>query len=339
MPRRALLSLLVLAGCGTLAEPGAGDLELPNGRGGPFGPVVPADMNNQLCAVVEVGARLDDPAPLRTAQGVALYFSYVRGEVRGIGRVLMPNGRLPEGVPAVVYRPSASWEGDTVEAPSLAQGPDGALWMAYASPGGLGIARGTDGLAWTAPAAPSLVQDPTAGEDTSLRAPSLTRNPAGGWVLLYESAAAIWMARAGDDLRFTRVDGDPSTPRRDPVLAPATTGDGGVPGYRSGAVGDPFLTVETTSAGRALWRLYFTARTTPLPIDGGLRADVTVGVAGSFDGARFEAAAIPALASRIDLTASAPGVIADGPNRTILYAGGSCSGATQRRGLRVALSP
>ncbi len=341
MPRPVLLPLvLALTACGTLAEPGSGDLDLPIGRGGPFGPVAPADMNNQLCAVVEVGARLDDPAPLRVTDGVALYFTYVRGEVRAIARVLLPDGRLPQGVPAVVYAPSASWEGDRVESPSLARSPDGALWMAYASPGGLGVARSADGLAWSPPGAPSLQQDPAAGEETPLRAPSLTRDPAGGWVLLYESAAAIWMARAGDDLRFVRTDGDPSTPRRDPVLAPTGGGpDAGTAGYRSGAVGDPALTVETTASGRTLWRLYFTARTVPLPVDGGSRAEVTIGVAGSFDGRAFEAASIPALATRVDPTASAPGVVADGPTRTILYAGGNCSGATQRRGIRVALSP
>jgi hypothetical protein len=332
-------ALLLLGACGTLAEPGAGDRELPTGRGGPFRLVEPAEMNNQLCALVEVGARLDDPSPVRVANGVALYFTYVRGDTRAISRSLLPDGRLPAGLPAQVYAPSVPWEGDRVEAPSVAQGPNNGLWMAYAAAGGLGVSTSSDGVAWAPPAAPALVQDVAAGEDTPLRAPSLTRDPSGGWVLLYESAASIWMARAGDDLRFVRVDADPSTPRRDPVLAPAGERDGGTGGYRSGAVGDPYLTVEQTAAGRPLWRLYFTARTTLYAVDGGLRADVSVGVAGSFDGLRFDAAALPALATRVDPTASAPAMLADGPVRTLLYAGGNCSGASQRRGIRVALAP
>ena len=80
-PLRSLVPVLLLLGaCGTLAEPGVGDRELPTGRGGPFRLVEPAEMNNQLCALVEVGARLDDPSPVRVANGVALYFTYVRGD-------------------------------------------------------------------------------------------------------------------------------------------------------------------------------------------------------------------------------------------------------------------
>ena len=141
---------------------------------------------------------------------------------------------------------------------------------------------------------------------------------------------------------FARVDGDPRTPRRDPVMAATGAGvplDGGAPGFESGSVDDPELTVETTAIGRSLWRLYYTARSVPVAMDAGLAPTVAIAMAASFDGVAFTRFGAPVFATRADPTLAAPTVLADDARRTLLYVGGRCTLSRGRRGVRAGIAP
>ncbi len=331
---------VAIVGCGTLTAPGEGNRDLPVGRGGPYRLLGPSDLDGRACVVEEVGSSLDDPSAVPSGRDVTLFFTRERDGRRSIYRAFV-SAELRAAVPiAEALGPSQRWHGASLASPSVRALPNRGLIMAYVAEGGIGIAESSDGSRWSDANAPALAQDPTAGEATALRGPNLVVDSDGSRWVFYESGAAIWAARSErGGAPFARVDSDPRTTRRDPALAPQGGGaiGGGVPSYLAGSVGDPELLVETTSSGRSLWRLFFTARGTPIAIDGGSRSEVVVGVAGSFDGRFFTPSVIPSLSSRVDATLSSPAVVTDGPLRAKLFVGGNCAFGVSRRGIRVAV--
>jgi hypothetical protein len=76
---------------------------------------------------------------------------------------------------------------------------------------------------------------------------------------------------------WARVDGDPRTPARDPVLAPqaGAAPDAGA-GFEMLRVGDPALSIEQTTTGRAFFRMYYTGQ--------GADPHSAIGAAASYDG-------------------------------------------------------
>lgn len=342
MRRPALSSALcaLVFGCSTLTASPEGDRALPAGRGGPYRPLTAAEMGGQLCVVLENNVRYDDPSALADGDAVIVYATREADGRSSIVRTRVVLGARPDAAPSEVFAATLPWQSGRVAAPSVVQ-HDGKFFMAYATPGGLGIAESRDGLSFTEAGVARLEADPAAGESTPLGSPALVHDPAGGWVLAYTSGASIWAARADDAMsRFERLDAAAETPRRDPLVAPDDDGlDAGAPDFRAGSVSDPAFTVEETSAGRTLWRLFFTARGRPTLVDGGLRSEVVVGVAGSFDGRRYTVSTSPAFSSRVDVSASAPSVILRNQRESIMFLGGNCGGFSQRRGLRVAVAP
>lgn len=340
--KRALLAAMVCASCGTVASPGEGDRDLPVGRGGPFRLLGPADLDGRACVVSDRARRFDDPSAVRREDGsVSLYFTDDDGAARSIStaRLASPIALAEDVSPAL--RATLPWQAGSVEAPEVVRVAAGEWWMLYASAGGLGLARGADGASFAADPNPLLTAEPAAGESTALRSPSIVESAPGRFLIAYESAGAVWGAELISATgAVSRLDADPRQDGRQPLLAPGDDAvDAGVVGFASGSVGDPSLTLETTAIGRSLWRLYATTRSAPVRTDAGVEPLITLGVAGSFDGVSFSRDANPALRARGDGTVSAPDVIADGPRRSFLYAGGRCDTAGRVRGVVVAVAP
>lgn len=344
---RTIASLVAMAslGCGTLASPGAGDHELPANRTGPFRELTLAEMGGRTCAAVDFSGLIDEPSALRRSDGrVALYVSREHDSQRVIARVVMRAPGQQDGDPVDVLSASLPWQGGAVSSPDVASRSDGSLVMAYATASGaLGLARSADGTSWSALPSPALEAVADAGETTALRAPTVLERGDGVIVLVYASAGALWMARAPRiDAPFERVDADPRTPRRDPVLGAvghAVNPDGGAPEFESGSLDDPDLTVESTALGRSLWRLYYTARSAPFAMDGGVAPGLTISMAASFDGVNFTRFGAPVFSTRADPSIAAPSMVADDSRRSLLYTGGRCNLSRGRRGVRAAIAP
>jgi hypothetical protein len=342
---RTIFALVCLAGCGTLGSPSAGDRELPANRTGPFRELTAAEMGGRNCAAVDFGGLIDEPSALRLADGrTALYVTRVHDEMRTVARLTLRAPGQQADDPADVLTATLPWQGGAVMAPDVSALPGGGFVMAYGTAAGaLGLARSTDGVAWQPLEAPALEAVAAEGEVSALRAPSIVALADGSLVLAYASAGSIWLARAprlGD--AFARVDGDARSARRDPILGASGAGvplDGGAPDFESGSVDDPELTVDTTAIGRAIWRLYYTARSAPVAMDAGLAPSVAIAMAASFDGLTFTRFGAPVFATRADPTIVAPAVLADDARRTLLYTGGRCTLSRGRRGVRAAIAP
>jgi hypothetical protein len=334
----------VLAGCGTLASPGGGEADLPNNRTGPFRELTSAETGSQRCSAYDSAGSFDEPSAIRLPDGrVAVYGTRTRMGRRTIARTVLTGLATQTEEPADVLTATLPWQGMAVSSPEVTA-VNGGYVMAYATgSGALGVARSTDGVTWQPLPSPALEMDAAMGEETALRAPTIVALANGGLVLAYASGSAIWLARtSAADGRFVRVDGDPSTPRRDPVLGAtgrsSPLGDAGV-GFESGAVDDPSLTVETTATGRTIWRMYYTARSVPQAMDGGVAPSVAVTLAASFDGLSFTRFGAPVVTSRTDPTLAAPSALAVDARRTLLFLSGRCDTAGRVRGVRAAIAP
>lgn len=335
------LGLLLTLGCGTTAAPGAGDSNLPAGRNGPYRLLDGEELSEGLCLVREESATLEDPAALPLdAHRVALYFTRREGARRTIRRVVVVDGQRLEGAPEEVLAPSLPWHQDGVGAPDVATTRDGFV-MVFDTPTGLGRATSIDGRVWRPSQLPLLTADAQSGELTPLRSPTILLRPDGAVIVAYESAGAIWAASSSAlGAPLGRIDADERTPRRESLLAPGDDArDAGTVGYASGAVGDPSLRAEESLAGRTLYRLFFSARSAPLGLDGGAVFNRSVGIAGSFDGVHFPRAESAALTNRADPTVRAPTTWSDGPLRTWLFVAGRCDSAGRNEGIRVAVAP
>lgn len=338
---RLTLCLSLALGCGTTAAPGGGDTDLPAGRSGPFRLLDGQEVSEGTCLLREQGVTLDDPAALTLdAHRVALYLTRREGARRVVLRAVVVDGQRVEAAPVQVLAPSLAWHGEGVGAPDVAATRDGFV-MAFDADGGLGLATSADGVAWRPADAPFLTALHDAGETTPLRAPTVAVKPDGSLLVAYESAGAIWMATAASIAGpWRRVDPDEATPRREPLLAPGNDArDAGTVGYASGAVGDPSLRSEATSVGRTLYRLYFSARSAPVAMDGGSAFTRAIGHAGSFDGVHFPRAEVAVLTNRVDPNVRAPSAWFDGPLRTWMFVTGRCDTAGRVEGVRVGVAP
>lgn len=332
MNRHAFLALtLTLMSCGTLDAPGHGDTDLPNNRTGPFRALGNSELDGGTCVLGSFVESFEDPDVVTGNNGeISLYATRVRGDARAIVRVGLDPSLRVRAAPEVVLEDPAG-----ASAPSVVRTADGWV-MAFARNGRVDVAYGTDGRAWTVRPLPLLTQDRVAREDSPLAAPSLARDPDGRWSMVYTSGDAVWLARgdAADGL-YTRIDGDPGTPTREPILGGAEgVTDGGVVVQRRYA--DPVITAERTSTGRAIWRVY-ARETSRRVVDGGAVEETAIAMAASYDGVRFTRASSLALSGRADPAPAGPTVLFDGAVRTWMFFSGACGAST--RGVRAAVAP
>ncbi len=290
--RRTLWALAFLCGCGALGSVATPEGNLPSSGTAPFTPLepMPGDRIDAPVVLSALGTDFDDPAPLMQKGAVELWLTSVRAQAVTIVHTQMQ--KLADGFssPERALEADQDWEQGQVRSPTVLAGSPWFLF--YAAGDAIGLATSADGKTWQKAEAPVLTAN-HAGEGDSLHFPSAVRD--GDRVRLYYSAAgAVWAAEAAfTDLEtrsvptFSRLDGNPSTAVRDPMLA-------GAP-YAI-EIGRPFARLEKTPTGRNRTDLYFGATLTRATASSD--ATTNCGVAASFSGYNFAVSASPILAAR-----------------------------------------
>lgn len=296
---RALTALaLFLAGCGVPGDSGGGASHLPVSGSGPFAPLQPDPSLGNInppFVLIESTADLDDAWVVGYGDQLALWVTARRSNVTQIEHadsLSLEQGFLP--LTQAIF-PDQAWEAGAVAGASLVPGDPvvaHATWiMFYEGGGAIGWATApaiTLGHKWTKAPGPALVAN-GAEEGSTLASPAVVR--IGDRVRVYYLASgAIWAADAPyDDVvaaraaTWTRLDGDPSTPARDPMLS--------VPSWAL-ALGRFTARAAATPTGRLRHDLYFTATTAPTPMQPTVS---TCGFASSFSGDQFVSAPTPIL--------------------------------------------
>jgi hypothetical protein len=286
--KHALLSMVLLSSCATLASEGHGDVDLPNLLSGPFRVL----KNDQTCTGTTcVGV---DELPHGTSTGIPSYPGTPPSKspsvlVRGTLHVILYAARGPD-----ITKPDRIVRMESADARSFTDVSDvlnaemgqtitdpwaievgSEVWLYYGVPGGIGRARSTDGLAGRAFEKESnLVIGGAVGswETEPPRAPSVAKLDDGSFHLFYASGTSIGEATSTDGATFVRVDGpviSPSPPKPESQLGP-----GERPPFDDLAVDDPCVDRSLTPLGRVLWRVLYTGRDR--------RGGSSVGYAGRF---------------------------------------------------------
>jgi hypothetical protein len=285
---RALLLFLcaglAASGCGTLGGEGGGERHRPVSGAGPFGPLQP-DPSYAIDAPVvllDPTADLDDPMVLADGELLGLWVTARR---KGTTTIEHADALALEegfGPLQLTLQADQAWEGGAVAQPAV-------IWSApwllfYAAGGGIGVASAVDGHRFTKTPGTTLVPR-GAEEGGALSSPAAVR--LGDRVRVYYVAAGKVFAAetdfgplaAGQPADWTRLDGDPTTPARDPMLSPPVW---------AGRIERVTARAAATPAGRLRHDLYITARVLP---DG----PVGCGYAASYTGDRFLSADAPIL--------------------------------------------
>jgi hypothetical protein len=290
--------MMMVAACGATGGSSGGASHLPVSGSGPFTPLEPdpsLDAINPPFVLTDNNADLDDPWVVDYGDQIAAWVTARRANVTDIEHAdsfALEQGFMPLGQAIL---PDQAWEAGAVSGASLVAGdpvvPHGVWVMFYAGGGAIGWATApaiTLGHNWTKAPGPALLAD-GAEEGTELSSPAVVRLQDRVRVY-YLAAGAIWAAEApwvdvvgGRATTWTRLDGDPATPARDPMLR--------APDWAL-SIGRFTARADRTPAGRVRHDLYFTAVTAPTSAQ---PSTSTCGFASSFSGDRFELSATPIL--------------------------------------------
>ncbi|MSP62401.1 MAG: hypothetical protein EXR72_19130 [Myxococcales bacterium] len=315
--QRALLLLAIGGGCGTTGDVDRDPRFVPTSGAGPFRRLSDESLENPPPFVLTDGvADLDEPSLVADGLRLALWVTARRGGTARIEHADSDDLKASFTVPETALVADQAWELGSVSGPSVIAGSPWLLF--YAAGGAIGFATADDGHGWRKGPGPTLVAD-RADEGLVLGAPGAIR--LGGKVRVYYPAnGALWAAEApyadlasGRAPVWTRLDGNPTTPEREPMVASAT--------YAT-AIGRACAFTGTTPAGRARHDLYFSATADPNP---------TIGFAASYSGDRFTVAAGPIL---IAPAVRAPAMVPYGAGALLLFVQRG-----QRDGIAAATSP
>jgi hypothetical protein len=265
--RHAVLLVLLSAACATTGADGEGDRDLPTSGVGPFRKLSNAEVRGIAPFVLD--DRLSfyrDPYALVEEDGsITLYAVARRGTDDVIVKTRATDGRTFYGTsghagkqPTTVLAPNPFFEGSSLRGPCvLRRGDD--LFLFYGSAGGIHAAISRDGGPFTRFAnEPLLARDASvaAWETDQVRSPGAYLLPNGRVRLFYTSGSAIGEAESDDGVRnFKRLSREPvlRAQPRPSVLLPNEK-----PPFDERAVGDPFVLVRTTPAGRKHVRVLYT---------------------------------------------------------------------------------
>jgi hypothetical protein len=300
----AAVALAALAGCGTEGGEDAPQYQPVSGAG-PFARLPEGASPEPLRApfvLAGVQADLDDPDVVADGAALSVWVTVHHMGATFIGRADAPS--IPEGFATLrpALMPGAAWEQGAVASPSIVA--DSPWLLFYAAAGAIGVATSADGESWSRGPGPALSAD-GGDEGTALGPPAAVR--LGDVVRLYYPArGALWAAEApwadlaaGRAATWTRLDGDPSTPGRDPMVASAP--------YAVG-LGRACARARPTATGRLRHDLYLTAETSA--------ADSTIGFAASYTGDLFQVTPQPILAPP---TARSPAMTLYGDGALLLF--------------------
>jgi hypothetical protein len=274
-----ILVAALLCGCGTLAPPGVGDVDLPASGMGVFTLLTadPADPISAPFVLTDV-VDIEEPSTLVHGTTVALWASIKRNGVQQIEHAdlydRLQEGFLPLGFP---LSPSETWENGAIHSPSMLDGPP--YVMFYAANDAIGWAVANDAAAHNfikAPG-PAFAADTEGGPVSS---PAAVR--VGDKIRVYYLAAgAIWAAEgsradveAGLPTTWTKLPGPLIRQTDVPFLsvlehlqarAPFTpAGRQRFDLYMSGPIIDPKLKIHTVAGASSFDGLDFTVVKTPL---------------------------------------------------------------------------
>ena len=272
-----------------------------------------------------------EPFVVRDGDAWHLYYESARREI-GLAVGMGPTG--PFAPREVAFVASAPWHEGGVGAPSVVvDGQRTVLFHGTAS-GRIGRAVSTDGgRSFRAdPVDPVLVPAlPWEGERVD--SPSVVVRD-GVWWMAYEGVEGIGLARSDDGVSWQRVDGDGGRAGLDPALRVDRSG-----AWDGEHVGAPCLVLERTSAGRALFRLFFEGRGAREALLGDV-LDTSIGEAGSFGPdawSTFEGNPVldevPPLALRVPVYEAQPAVVGPKGARWLYFATREGLGGTVGVGL------
>jgi hypothetical protein len=280
MTRALLLGVVLWCGCAAIGGDPGGSQSLPSSGGGPFRPLPPSEdipINAPFVLLDNLGD-LDDPTAVTDGEAIALWVTTHR-KVGGVVRTRIEHAdcyKLEDGFGDLVNALEAdrAWEGGEVSQPSVLWPKDGPWLLFYEAGGSIGWAVSQDaiGHAWVKGEGPALVAN-TQEEGNLLSAPAVVK--IGDRVRVYYLAEAPFSEiAAGRATTWTRLDADPSTPARDPVLRS--------PSFAP-LLGRATAHATITASGRLRHDLHFTAYT-------GTESVSTAGYAGGSDdsGLRYE---------------------------------------------------
>jgi hypothetical protein len=289
-----MLALLLL-GCGATPESGGSGWRPVSGSG-PFRPLTPDSALGALAPFVlsDNRADLDDPAVVDWGEQLAIWVTARRVNLTTIEHADAYSLEQGFGPLVQAFAPSEAWEAGAVTGPTLIAGdpviPNGMWIMFYSGGGALGWATATAvslGHSWAKAPGPAIVANGSE-EGNELSSPAVVRLDDRVRVY-YLASGAIWAAEApwadivaARATHWTRLDGDPTTPGRDPMLR--------APSWAL-SLGRFTARAAETPAGRLRHDLYFTAIT--LANGTAAAATATCGFASSYTGDRFVVAGAP----------------------------------------------
>ncbi|HZS37124.1 MAG TPA: hypothetical protein VFF06_09865 [Polyangia bacterium] len=315
MRRIAVLTLfsqalaIALSGCASGGDAGGGASNLPVSGAGPFQPLEDPDNKLPIQApfvLVAPGVNLDEPTVVPWGNLLAMWVTAKAPSGTSIQHADVLT-TLTDGFGPLfpALQADQGWEAGAVSGPSIVwNGPGGTEWLLFYSGGGaIGWAVGTDplGHVWRKAPGPALIAD-GAEEGNVLGPPAAVHIPGAAGEsdrlrVYYVASGQLWAADApyadvlaGGAVTWTRLDGDPSTPARDPMVAASS-----VP-FAAG-VGRAQARAGLTPAGRVRHDLYFTAPTGA--------ATNTCGFAGSFSGDDFLVAPAPIVGVKLNVRSPA----------------------------------
>jgi hypothetical protein len=293
MKRVFVLFAILAHGCGATGDAGGGASHLPVSGAGPFAPISadePVDWSPPVI-VSDVLADLDDPYVVTAGSAIGIWLTAHRNGVSRIEHADLYDFKQGFGDLFLAIEPDQPWEGSGLSSPSIVWD---AQWLLFYEGGGaIGWATAPEpsgGHGWTKAPGPALVAN-TLEEGSALTSPSAVR--VGDRLRVYYVAnGAVWAAEApfddvlaGRATTFTRLDADPATPARDPVIAQPPFGT---------AITHLTARAANTPAGRVRHDLYFTVSQPK-----GTMPATTCGFASSFTGADFALAPTPILPAMV----------------------------------------
>ncbi len=286
----ALRIIVIVAGttlvaCSSLGGGGGGGSNLPNRGIVPYDRVLPEEGDAPVFAMESEDPTTQfyvEPHAIVTDEQTVILFAEARQPSTTEGSVVRCdlNDRLECDAPRTVLEPTGEgneWLSGRAGAPSvLAQEGSWLMAFAYGQGDGIGLAWSIDGEHFTLDDDP-LIAPSGAYEKDGVDSPSLIRT-ATGYRLYYEG-------RDSDGVtRVLFADGDAAlTFERGGVALENGVGCEDVTGqpepcWDAGGVGSPEVRVATTTAGRTVYRLFYT----------GFGADgFDLGFSASWDGVRF----------------------------------------------------
>jgi hypothetical protein len=219
-----LLFVSMLTGCGTLADAGGGDREVPNALAGPFreltaaevgaGRVAPEVLRDKVTGARDA-AVLDLDGDPATLEVVAFSLGAFPGGATAILRHRAQDGRSFEREGEVVLGSDAARDGGLLESPSPLRAGD-EVRLYHATSHGLDLAVSRGGAPFERFVGGPMLTTSTTGWDAGLRptSPTVVRTSR-GWNMFYSAGDALGEARSEDGVTWRRTEEAALVPQGD----------------------------------------------------------------------------------------------------------------------------